>query len=674
MSHDLPPLTEKIASGAEGGLDSDDLLRTLRRADLPIIGRVLGRNLDKAKGWMTLTRAVRDNSCFKPEDTRTILRRAVRFWLEAPSYDNDWFKALEELRLSSEDATSVLREVVKEIFSAPAARDVVAGLHLARRLTVLPADVADCVRSHPELHAMLPDLVFFGDNEGLAGLVEGRGLSGLVESLSALESQSLYESSLVLVCSSPDTVTRRAEATLALLWRKVRSDLISRERFAEPRRQSDVAIYFDTTRELVAKGPLHEVGVPFNALRALGTGWTPHHARGRSLLCSGLDADCLESGQEAASTVEHVQSWTSHVLAAGIAPFAEEGSDPNEIATEIASRYLGHDSLPGFDRYSGGDFGRYFCHYFGHEFVRDFVRYFVNDLDRDSGRNFVRDLGRGFSRYFIRDFLRDFGRDFASYFARDFGRYFGSEFGRALGRHPGKDFGHDVGRDFVRFFVRFFGHDFDGAFGVDLDASDWEERFIVTLEQEENVLKLVHHPRLWDYLAIVSEFEASTEESSCVAVRMTNPLVIPVCLLDVWRTAALGHIFSLVRHLAVAFPKGDFQDSDVDNWLNCYSVDVYAVAFSWEERVRDVAKTLDSLHGVRGALLLSHAAFAALMTGMPLDGPIWQGLVERRDRDDVLVEASYLFYEICRFRDGEANVRRLDEIARASTGEVRGDL
>ena len=138
-----------------------------------------------------------------------------------------------------------------------------------------------------------------------------------------------------------------------------------------------------------------------------------------------------------------------------------------------------------------------------------------------------------------------------------------------------------------------------------------------------------------------------------------------------WRAASLGHLIGLSRHLAVAFPNGDFQDSDIDDWLNRYPSDVYSVAFSWEERARDLAKTMDGLHGVRGALLLSHAAFAALMTGMPLDGPIWQGLVERRDRDDVLVEASYLFYEICRFRDGEANVRRLDEMARASTGEVR---
>ena len=42
---------------------------------------------------MTLTRAVRDNLSFKPENTRTILRRALRLWLEEPSYESDWFKA-----------------------------------------------------------------------------------------------------------------------------------------------------------------------------------------------------------------------------------------------------------------------------------------------------------------------------------------------------------------------------------------------------------------------------------------------------------------------------------------------------------------------------------------------------------------------------------------------------
>ena len=88
----------------------------------------------------------------------------------------------------------MLREVVEEVLTMPAAKDVVAGLHFARRLTVLPADTAERLRSHPELDAMLTDLVFVGDDEGLAELVEGQGsVEDWGHALDVLDSSSLYE-------------------------------------------------------------------------------------------------------------------------------------------------------------------------------------------------------------------------------------------------------------------------------------------------------------------------------------------------------------------------------------------------------------------------------------------------------------------------------------------------
>jgi hypothetical protein len=59
------------------------------------------------------------------------------------------------------------------------------------------------------------------------------------------------------------------------------------------------------------------------------------------------------------------------------------------------------------------------------------------------------------------------------------------------------------------------------------------------------------------------------------------------------------------------------------------------------------------------------------MTGHHLDIPLWNDLVAKRDHENPLVEAAHCFYEICRFRNPEANTQRLEKLARTSNGAAR---
>lgn len=134
---------------------------------------------------------------------------------------------------------------------------------------------------------------------------------------------------------------------------------------------------------------------------------------------------------------------------------------------------------------------------------------------------------------------------------------------------------------------------------------------------------------------------------------------------------ALAYIYGLSRYTADKLSEGNFTDQTIESYLNHYPFEVFPVALTWQERAKKLCTHLDGLHGTRGALLLTHAAFASLMTGLSLDSAEWNHLVEHRDRNDVLIEASHLFYQICRFENPEANAERLKQIARESTGEAR---
>jgi hypothetical protein len=147
---------------------------------------------------------------------------------------------------------------------------------------------------------------------------------------------------------------------------------------------------------------------------------------------------------------------------------------------------------------------------------------------------------------------------------------------------------------------------------------------------------------------------------------LKNPLALPNLLVDLWRLAAANHVFGLSRYFhrrGRTIRTGEYHKHGYDarDWIDQHPIAVYGVAFAWDEHAAQFEKTNARVAGPAGVLLLAHAAYAALMTGLPLDGPVWQNLLARRDQEDPLICFAFHLYELCHIRDEEQNGRVLNE-------------
>ena len=148
-------------------------------------------------------------------------------------------------------------------------------------------------------------------------------------------------------------------------------------------------------------------------------------------------------------------------------------------------------------------------------------------------------------------------------------------------------------------------------------------------------------------------------------------MALPLLLLDLLRAASWQHNVALGRHLTVHFPAGRPSPEAIDHWLNRNPFDVWPTAFAWEEVTTTFVANGGRLAGLRGALFLAHASYAALMTGLHCSAPVWQKLLEERDREDPLIEIGYLIHEVCHFRGTPEIDRELTQRIKAAPPEAK---
>lgn len=644
--------------GGSGGRTLDKIVQPLLRKfkwEDAFLGKFLAP-FDlrrREKSWLTLTRTIRDNLELTETDSLIILRRALRYWLAAPSFEGEWFAVLEEVQLFAENGRQMLEKILTENLLAKSPADVIAGLHLAHRLTDIPDVTGNLLQSRRDLSALLSDLVLFSDNLHIGELLaQESSIVRWLPALTALDSPTSFLHSLAQASQSGDTPsTQLDQASLALLWRKIIADFDSRNKFASPRLQSDGAIFFRQDACIVANAYFHEVNLPFTSLRVAPVDFGETKDFFIALLCPDLAERAL--GLHGADDLDLLlEAWLQNLLPRLLEPTMTAASDQEKVPRENVVRAL----------------ARALVHDFFSDFVRDFVRASARAFAHDLVRDFVGASVRAFVRTSFRASVRDFFSDLLSDVADDLF----SDFGRALGPAFGRDFGQILAHTFVHDFVRDFSRAFVHDFSIDPDAADWEEQLISAREKEEQQDKLLSS---WQCRQIGADFtsfkinERPTGNNFSLQIKISAAM--PLCMSDLWSTIALAYLHSLFRYSIAKHPEGAITAQAIKSYINHYPFEVFPVALTWQERAKKLRTHLDSLHGTRGALLLTHATFASLMTGLSLDSPEWNHLVEHRDRNDVLIEASHLFYQICRFENPEANAERLKQIARESTGEAR---
>jgi len=614
--------------GGGGAQDFDAIVAEIRRK-LEQSGSPLG--------WLTLIRALRDNLKFSPTDRDAILEKGIETWSESPADAEIWFTAMEEVKLFSSGAKERLQELLDDACQQERPVRAIACLHLRTRLFGWPEDGVSRLRRNPWLLEMLPDLVAFLDESGVKGLLDKQAVAAdWYAALAGLEGRRSYFLTLdwAMGFHSPDESALRA--AVAKVGSKVIEDLKSRKDFAASHSHSDASCLFKQPGSILAVWDFYAVASPLSGVQS-GTA-VPSLARitARALCHPMLSHSRFEERMWPAPAAEAALSrWADKQISALLRPFHSPSADIQSLADT---------------------FIRTFVRPFGNNFVRNFIRVFHGPVVRAFVRDYGRDYGRDFVRAFVRAYGRDYGRDYSR------GRVF--EFIGDFMRDFGYDHALDYGRDYVRALVhRWSSFELRIIVGIDPHTPDGNQNWDQALADKETLATVLRSDSFWfKSSSSGANFDVDLEPGKRTT-ELKNPFALPLLMADTFGTGLVNYLYSLGRHLAVVSPGDAEWAQAAEEWIRQNPLDVYAVAFAWEECAQLFQSQRGRLAGAAGALMLTHAAYARLMTGLPCEGPVWTWLVEARDQEDSLIQAAYLLHEIAHFRDVEKNVQAWESLS-----------
>lgn len=593
-------------------------------------------------GWLTLLRALRDNLRFGSADRRTILEKALGYWVEDPRFPGVWADAFEEVCHFAEKARDDLRNVLAEETGKRGASEAVACLHLAAKLFGFPEAVVRRVRVHRDLREMLPDVVVFYAAAPIGGLLaEHASADEWTTALLALASPKLYRLTVGWMTSPPELASSAPlEAATRVLTKRITDDLAARTTFANLQKVKSSGTLLTEGGSVTVRGWKYEVSVPLAGARAHEESVPVAAPRrpSRGLLCLAFARERLEA-LETPAVERALMRWLEGLLDASMQRLPE----PERVQPALVAALVRTLDAALFD--------------FGSVFMRDIARDIARDFSGELVQQVVRAFGRDFVRVFGRDFVRAFGRDFV----RAFTRQFAKDFVRDAVRKLARDHGAEAVRDFVK------------DLGVAADAPDFNEQLDLALEDRAKVDTLLSDHRFWNSMVHVSTPRFAADPAAprkTVSLHFDNPFCIPMALFDLWNVMNGMHALSIGNRLVLRFPAGDPSRAAVEVALNEHPFDVFPVALAWEQHAESLVEAAVSLSGAQGALALTHAAYAALMTGITLDGPefpTWQKLLAGRDKSDPRIEAAHHLYEICHFRDSPEHIAALRGLLATST-------
>lgn len=257
------------------------------------------------------------------------------------------------------------------------------------------------------------------------------------------------------------------------------------------------------------------------------------------------------------------------------------------------------------------------------------------------------------SHHFTTTFLTHFGRSFSLSLRGPLGdvvtafiRDFESDFGRAFVR--------SLFHEYIRCLARAL-HSFSALDqGFRAGASDIDVELARALSQEGTAALKV--------------------DAALPAPRLSplaHPSVFPQLLIDVWLAFGAVSLSCSLRQMYVQSPTGQPEGGAVDAWVDQNPLDACFRALGWAEHAELLRERGVGLRGPQGALILAHAAYVSLMSGVLCDAPVWREMLEGRDKADKRIEAAYLMYEICCFRDVESNVDAWNKLIQDPPEELR---
>lgn len=666
--------------------------------------------------WLTLARALRDNLDFTPDTEELILRRAIDHWIRdppflvkgrhhpivvedenrGPTFSGRWFNTIEEICLFSTCSRQRLKSLLKESLSQAQAREAAACLHLLAKLFGLPEDVARTLRRRSDLQQMLPDLAIYSSNAPLSALIRASSTTASWHAaLRAGDSPELYALSLEWASQATTVASAAGPAgalgALALLWGKVLADLRSRAGLIRLKRPKYIFTFNDFWSIRAAAGlfdgSLYSTEMPLNGGRCcIDSLELPSLKRGSEdfaeLLWPGIAFEWRRDSKVWTSLIEPLSCWARSLVAQGLGQF-EPHVDLQAYVAPLASSFADYavrDFAPAFSREIVREFATSSTGSHSYGFAKKLASVFSESSPSDLIGNHVRDTCRPVilrsSSTFSRSVVRVFTSGFCEEFAQDPLGPIGKVSIEKLLAHPAVfvirlssyvDFyfqchsSLEIDKNFVEPLA--------AAHGLDLRKEELFDRREDIFAMEQG---MIADERFWTLILSLAGVSARPEARRVIGgLNLNNPYAMPLALIGLLATAVGSHVYTLGRYLATSFPDGDPPDDAMETWLRRNPISVYAAAFAWEEHAKIYQSTQRRLEGPHGALMIAHAAYAALMTGLYCNGPVWTALLEDRDINDPMIEISYTFHELCHFRGSEANARKLSELLAVSSGKCR---
>ncbi|AKT37797.1 metallophosphoesterase [Chondromyces crocatus] len=342
---------------------------------------------DAAEGWLTLTRALRDDLEFTARDCRQILDRAVTFWTANPAFFGAWFTALEEVKLFSDVGAKTLAEVLADKQREAPATDAVACLHLEMKLWGLTTQAVDRIRANRHLPELLPHLAVLLDEPELAPLLsEGVTDDVWAAVFAALNGPALYRLTLAWATGArPSPAPAAVRAAIVWMLSKVGDEAASRLNFAATHPDSGLLQYFSQATGLHTLHRLCKVTVPLAGGVSMEPppGWTPRRPLDTTVHCALLGAARLVTRLQNTDTVEQAAArflagWgVTRVLHA-----PAENSPPTSATHDLAHRFVRH-----FTHEFSGSIGKLCQLYENQATVDSFGTQLLAEFGRHVGRH-----------------------------------------------------------------------------------------------------------------------------------------------------------------------------------------------------------------------------------------------------------------------------------------------
>ncbi|MFP2927096.1 NACHT domain-containing protein [Pyxidicoccus sp. 3LG] len=637
-----------------------------------IIEAIKSKNIHQ--GWLTLTRALRDNLIFADHHRSEIISQAIENCLKSPGH-GIWFSAVEELVLFAERHRGALHQHLQTISHQAPPRRTIPCLHLEASFFGLGLDTATQLRSHPYLSEMLPDLVAFIASPGIPQLLSDyANHSDWFAAFATLDSPILFRATVnwALQAGSRDISEQGLEAALSLIWSKILAELHSRSRVRAQHESNEHNGICSQSGQIHSKHPHYQVSLPLTAFHAPATGLPknkPLHAK--QLLFPSLAVSQLARTPDYSSDYfeKSFEQWTSGFTQTLLSRHLDTSNKATcgkaaLLLTEFFNNYrntfiqlVRSSALSDLTFTLEKDLRRALRENFGHGFSRAFVRDFAHELERTIA---IR-LARTIMRKLVRDFDRHLGLPFIRTLPIETVRHFAHALIPTLS--------HDPTASSRRIYTLQLETDRETAaptsgvrailsesFGINTYANNWQPKWDSLFNSHENIHKILNHEDIW--VALTGQVGTTTVDIDAPSVQLTcellNPLSITSALASIASSITTNHTLAYIRHSALGQPHTDSATA----WFNSNPLECYQVALAWQQLCLAFRSPSADASDTRLALFIAHGAYAGLMTGIPCELPERLGSSRETDTKG-LAYFSKLLHAVCHFDEPQENVARL---------------